>query len=78
MQCTIKGGSDGVNIVKSVEIRPDGDRGYLASLSSQLRQLQSEVNASLTELVDKEKSRAANGGSGHRRSRGTELKCAHM
>ena len=63
--CTIKDGQDGVNIVKSVEIRPDGERGYLSNLSTQLRQLQSDVNASLSELVDKEKSRATKGG--HRR-----------
>ena len=58
VHCSIRGGSDGVNIVKSVEIRPSGEGGYLANLSTQLRQLQKDVNATLTELVDKEKSRA--------------------
>ena len=47
-----------MNIVKSVEIRSKGEGGYLANLSTQLRQLQKDVNATLTELVDKEKSRA--------------------
>ena len=58
VHCSIRGGYDGVNIVKSVEIRSEGDGGYLANLSTQLRQLQKDVNATLTELVDKEKSRA--------------------
>ena len=66
LQCSIKGGSDAVNIVKSAEIRSDGEGGYLSNLSSQLRQLQSDVNASLSELVDKEKSR----GTTTRRSKG--------
>lgn len=66
VQCTIKGGLDGVDIVKSVDIRSDSEGGYLTSLSSQLRQLQSEVNASLSELVDKEKSRGSTA-----RARGT-------
>ena len=72
VQCSIKGGPDGVNIVKSVEIRADNERGYLASLSSQLRQLQSDVNASLSELVDKEKSRGTNG---RRKANGTYTVC---
>ena len=58
VHCSIRGGSDGVNIVKSVEIRSEGEGGHLANLSTQLRQLQKDVNATLTELVDKEKSRA--------------------
>ena len=58
MHCSIRGGYDGVNIVKSVEIRAEGDGGYLTNLSTQLRQFQKDVNATLTELVDKEKSRA--------------------
>ena len=58
VHCSIRGGSDGVNIVKSAEIRSEGEGGYLANLSTQLRQLQKDVNVTLTELVDKEKSRA--------------------
>ena len=58
VHCSIRGGSDGVNIVKSVDIRSEGEGGYLDNLSTQLRQLQKDVNATLTELVDKEKSRA--------------------
>ena len=60
VQCSIKSERDGVNIEKSFEIRTDHEGGYLADLSSQLRQLQSDVNASLSELVDKEKSRDTN------------------
>ena len=56
--CSIRGSSDGVDIVKEVEISSEGEGGYLANLSSQLRQLQNDVNATLTELVDKEKLRA--------------------
>ena len=57
LRCSINGGAEGVNIVKSLTVRSDCEGGYLADLSSQLRQLQSDVNASLSELVDKEKSR---------------------
>ena len=60
VQCSIKSERDGVNIEKSFEIRTDREGGYLADLSSKLRQLQSDVNASLSELVDKEKSRDTN------------------
>ena len=45
-------------IVKTAQIKSEVEGGYLVNLSTQLKQLQKDVNTTLSELVDKEKSRA--------------------
>lgn len=58
VSCVISGGQDDVTIQHATEVHCK-DGSYLSSLSQQLSSLRDTVNASLSELVDKEK--AANG-----------------
>ena len=52
--CTIHGGRDCVQVHRSLEVKAD-HTGYLSALSTQLSSLQSDVNKTLSDLVDKEK-----------------------
>ena len=56
VQCVVrpKGEGAGDEFKKTAEIAGEG-RGYYSSLSDGLSQIQSEVNAHLTQLVEKEK-----------------------
>lgn len=67
--CTIHGGRDSVQVYRSLEIKVD-HTGYLSALSNQLSTLQSDVNKTLSDLVDKEK--AAVGGANGPGSRGKD------
>ena len=60
LQCTIRP-QDGGEVQRTTEIKGDG-KSYLRSLSEGLSAMQSDVNALLTEMVDKEKCQAVKGG----------------
>ena len=60
LQCVIRT-KEGVEVEKSEEIWGEG-KTYLASLSDSLSRMQSDVNAYLTELVEKERGQAAKSG----------------
>lgn len=60
LQCTIRS-QDGGEVQRTVEIKGEG-KSYLRCLSEGLSAMQSDVNALLTEMVDKEKSQAAKSG----------------
>ena len=58
LQCTIRS-RDGGKIQRTAEIKGEG-KDYLKCLYESLSTMQSDVNALLTEMVDREKGQAAN------------------
>lgn len=58
LQCTIRS-RDGGEIQRTAEIKGEG-KDYLKCLSESLSTMQSDVNALLTEMVDREKGQPAN------------------
>lgn len=58
LQCTIRS-RDGGEIQRTAEIKGEG-KDYLKCLSESLSTMQSDVNALLTEMVDREKGQVAN------------------
>lgn len=70
LQCTIKS-RDGGDIQRTAEIKGEG-KDYLKCLSESLSTMQSDVNALLTKMVDKEKAQASKSNARAESSSGSE------
>ena len=70
LQCTIRS-RDGGEIQRTAEIKGEG-KDYLKCLSESLSTMQSDVNALLTKMVDKEKAQAAKSNARAESSSGSE------
>lgn len=64
LQCVVRS-REGSETRKTAEVTGEG-KSYLASLSKQLSAMQAEVNAVLTEMVDKERGQGARNGARQR------------